>query len=244
MSEKKLALVTGASRGIGRAIAEHLAGDGFLVVGTATSESGAAAISERLAPHGGGGRVLRLDEPDSIESLIKGLQTDFGAPLVLVNNAGITADQLLMRLKLEDWDRVLDTNLRGAMWLSRACLRGMMKARWGRVISIGSVIGSMGNPGQSNYAASKAGLVGFTKSLAQEVGSRGITANVVAPGFIETDMTDALDDSARQRLLEQVPVQRLGAVDDIAAAVAFLAGEQAGYITGHTLDVNGGMRMN
>lgn len=244
MSEKTLALVTGASRGIGRAIAERLAADGFLVVGTATSESGAAAITERLAAHGGCGRVLRLDEPDSIESLVKGLQSDFGAPLVLVNNAGITADQLLMRLKLEDWNRVLDTNLRGAMWLSRACLRGMMKARWGRVISIGSVIGSMGNPGQSNYAASKAGLVGFTKSLAQEVGSRGITANVVAPGFIETDMTDALDDSARQRLLEQVPVQRLGGVDDIAAAVAFLASEQAGYITGHTLDVNGGMRMN
>jgi 3-oxoacyl-[acyl-carrier protein] reductase len=246
MSDTKqpLALVTGASRGIGLAIADALVAAGYPVVGTATSESGAKAIDERLRDSGGGGRVLRLDDIEQLDAGLKAILLDFGAPLVLVNNAGVTADQLLMRLKLDELDKVLNTNLRGTIWLSKGCLRGMMKARFGRIISIGSVIGSMGNPGQANYAAAKAGLIGFSKSLAQEVGSRGITANMVAPGFIETDMTDSLDEATRERLLSQVAVPRLGTVQDIANAVVFLASEQAGYITGHTLDVNGGMRMN
>jgi 3-oxoacyl-[acyl-carrier protein] reductase len=237
-----LALVTGASRGIGAAIADELAASGFFVVGTATSEAGAAAIGERIAGHGVG-RVLDVADAAAIDALVASIEGEFGAIRVLVNNAGITRDQLLLRMKDEDFSTVINTNLASVFRLSKAVLKRMLRERQGRIISIASVIGVTGNAGQSNYAASKAGVIGFTKSLAREVGSRGITANVVAPGFIDTDMTRALPDAQRQALLADVPLGRFGAATDIAKAVAFLASPAAAYITGETLHVNGGMYM-
>ncbi len=237
---REVALVTGASRGIGQAIALRLARNGAKVYGTATSAAGAAKISETLAPFGGEGRVLDVRDAAAVDTLLDSI----GAVSILVNNAGVTRDTLMLRMKEEDWDVVLATDLSSVFRLSRAVLRGMMKARYGRIISIGSVVGSMGNPGQANYCAAKAGVIGFSKSLAQEIGSRGITVNVVAPGFIDTDMTKALGEEARKALLERVPAQRLGAAEDIAAAVAFLASREAGYITGNTLHVNGGLYMD
>ena len=239
----QVALVTGASRGIGRAIALALAQGGATVIGTATSESGAAAISEALAPWGGEGKVLDVRDGAATEALVDAIAKDKGAIAILVNNAGVTRDTLLMRMKDEDWAQVIDTDLSAVFRLSRAVLRGMMKARYGRIVSVGSVVGLMGNAGQANYCAAKAGLIGFSKSLAREIGSRGITVNVVAPGFIDTDMTKALPEAARGALLEQVPAGRLGAPEDIAAAVCFLASPAASYITGETLQVNGGMYM-
>jgi 3-oxoacyl-[acyl-carrier protein] reductase len=239
----EIALVTGASRGIGAAIASTLAEAGARVVGTATSEAGAAAIAERLAVHGGTGRVLDVTRPGAIEALVDAVGTELGPVSILVNNAGITRDQLLLRMKDDDWQAILDTNLSPVFRASKAVLRGMMKARKGRVISIASVIGVTGNAGQANYAAAKAGIIGFTKSLAREVGSRGITANVVAPGFIETDMTRDLPEEARQKMLADTALGRLGAPQDIANAVLFLASPAASYITGETIHVNGGMYM-
>ena len=239
----EIALVTGASRGIGAAIADTLAAQGAKVIGTATSESGAAAIGERLAPHGGTGRVLDVADGAQVEALIESIGKEFGAIGILVNNAGITRDNLLMRMKDEDWQAILDTNLSSVFRTSKAVLRGMMKARKGRIISIASVVGVTGNAGQANYAAAKAGIIGFSKSLAKEIGSRGVTVNVVAPGFIDTDMTRALPEDARSALLGQIALGRLGEAQDIANAVAFLAGPHAGYITGETLHVNGGMYM-
>lgn len=244
--EGQVALVTGASRGIGAGIADALAQCGATVVGTATSESGAEAIEARLQairPECRG-RALDVNDADAVTGLVTEIGTELGAPTILVNNAGITRDQILMRMKEEDWEDILDTDLRSVFRLSKACLRGMMKARGGRIINISSVIAAMGNPGQSNYAAAKAGMIGFSKSLAREIGSRNITVNVVAPGFIDTDMTRALEDSQRESLLKDIPLQRLGEVDDIAAAVLFLASDAAAYITGHTLHVNGGMFMS
>jgi len=241
----QVALVTGASRGIGAAIADSLAEQGAVVVGTATSESGAGAITQRLSPASPGSRgaVLDVNDPAACEALIQEIASGPGAPTILVNNAGITRDQILIRMKEEDWDAVISTNLRSVFRLSKACLRGMMKARYGRIISISSVIGSMGNAGQANYAAAKAGMEGFSRSLAREVGSRGITVNVVAPGFIDTDMTRELDEAQRAELLRGIPLQRLGEPGDIAAAVSFLASPSGGYITGQTVHVNGGMYM-
>ncbi len=241
----EVALVTGASRGIGQAIARQLASLGAQVVGTATSDRGAAAIEDDLAAHGGEGLGLCLNvtEIASIDSAMKAIGDRFAAPTILVNNAGITRDNLLMRMKDEEWQSVIDTNLSSVFRLSRACLRGMMKAKRGRIINIASVVGATGNPGQTNYCAAKAGMLGFTKSLAREVGSRGITVNAVAPGFIDTDMTRELPDNQRTALIGQIPLGRLGAAQDIAAAVAFLASSQAAYITGETLHVNGGMFM-
>ncbi len=239
----EVALVTGASRGIGAAIAAALTARGATVIGTATSESGAAAIGERLAAHGGAGRVLDVRDGAAVEALVEDLGKEFGALTILVNNAGITRDQLLMRMKDDDWQAILDTNLSSVFRASKAVLRGMMKARKGRIISIASVIGSIGNAGQANYAAAKAGIVGFSKSLAREIGSRGITVNVVAPGFIDTDMTRALPEEQRNSLVGQIALQRLGTAEDIAEAVAFLASPAAAYITGETLHVNGGMHM-
>jgi 3-oxoacyl-[acyl-carrier protein] reductase len=240
------ALVTGASRGIGRAIADMLGRRGATVIGTATSERGAQAISAALADSGitGAGKVLNVTDPDSIATLMKDVQDEFAAPTILVNNAGITRDNLLMRMKDEEWDDVIQTNLTSAYRMSKACLRGMMKAKHGRIIMISSVIGATGNAGQSNYAATKAGVIGFTKSLAREIGSRGITVNAVAPGFIDTDMTQALPEEQRTALLGQIALGRLGAVEDIASAVAFLASADAAYITGETIHVNGGMYMS
>jgi 3-oxoacyl-[acyl-carrier protein] reductase len=239
----EIALVTGASRGIGAAIADELAAQGATVIGTATSESGAAAIGQRLAPHGGQGRVLNVTESGAIEALVDAIAKDVGALSILVNNAGITRDQLLMRMRDEDWQAILDTNLTSDYRASKAVMRGMMKARKGRIVSIASVIGLTGNPGQSNYAAAKAGIIAFSKSLAREIGSRGITVNVVAPGFIDTDMTRALPEESKQALLGQIALGRLGEAQDIAKAVAFLASPAAAYITGETLHVNGGMYM-
>ncbi len=239
----QIALVTGASRGIGAAIADELAVLGATVIGTATSESGAAAIGERLAADGGAGRALDVTDGAAVEALIDAIGKQFGAVTILVNNAGITRDQLLMRMKDEDWDAIIQTNLSSVYRTSKAVLRGMMKARHGRIINIASVIGLTGNPGQANYAAAKAGIIGFSKSLAREVGSRGITVNVVAPGFIDTDMTRALPEAQREALLGQIALGRLGQAADIARAVAFLAGPAAAYITGETLHVNGGMYM-
>lgn len=241
----QIAIVTGASRGIGAAIADTLAGAGARVAGTATTDAGAAAIAERLAgiADGCSGECLDVNDPDGPDGLVGRVTAALGAPTILVNNAGITRDQILMRMKDDDWDAVLDTNLRSVFRLSKACLRGMMKARRGRIISIASVVGSMGNAGQTNYAAAKAGMMGFSRSLAREIGSRGITVNVIAPGFIDTDMTRALDDQQRETLLRDIPLQRLGEPGDIAAAVLFLASEQGSYITGQTLHVNGGMYM-
>ena len=239
----EVALVTGASRGIGAAIADELAALGAKVIGTATSESGALAIGERLAAHDGLGRVLNVTDGAAVEALIDEIGKDHGGVSILVNNAGITRDQLLMRMKEEDWQAILDTNLSSVYRTSKAVMRGMMKARKGRIISIASVIGLTGNAGQSNYAAAKAGIIAFSKSLAREIGSRGITVNVVAPGFIDTDMTRALPEPQREGLLTQIALGRLGAPQDIAKAVAFLASPAAGYITGETLHVNGGMYM-
>lgn len=245
MLDNDLAFVTGASRGIGRAIALELGRRGAQVVGTATSEAGAAAIGESLAAAGvrGRGVVLDVASADSVERCFKELEAAEGIPTILVNNAGVTRDGLLMRMSADDWQTVIDTDLSAVFRTCKAVMRGMMKARRGRIINIASVVGVMGNAGQCNYAAAKAGLIGFSKSLAREVGSRGITVNVVAPGFIVTDMTDALNEQARKSLQEQVPLGRLGSPDDIAHAVAFLASPQAGYVTGETLHVNGGMYM-
>lgn len=239
----EIALVTGASRGIGAAIADTLAAQGAVVIGTATTESGAAAIADRLAACGGHGRVLQVNEAGAIEALIEALGKEFGSISILVNNAGITRDNLLMRMKDEDWQAVIDTNLTSVYRSSKAVMRGMMKARKGRIINIASVIGATGNAGQANYAAAKAGIIAFSKSLAKEIGSRGITVNVVAPGFIETDMTRDLPEEAKQAMLGQIALGRLGQAQDIADAVAFLAGPAANYITGETLHVNGGMHM-
>ena len=238
----KIALVTGASRGIGRAIAEDLVARGATVIGTATSENGAKAISEYLDGKGKG-FVLNVTENDSIEKFLADVRAEFGEIDILVNNAGITRDNLLMRMKDDEWQDIIDTNLSSVFRLSKAVMRAMMKKRYGRIITIGSVVGTMGNAGQANYAAAKAGVIGFSKSLAREVASRGITVNVVAPGFIETDMTRALTEDQRAGILSQVPANRLGDAKEIASAVAFLASDEASYITGETLHVNGGMYM-
>jgi 3-oxoacyl-[acyl-carrier protein] reductase len=241
----QVALVTGASRGIGRAILLALARAGATAIGTATSAAGAAAIDAALAAEGLKGRGLVLDvaDPASVEAAVADIDAREGAVGILVNNAGITRDGLLMRMKPEDWDAILNTNLSSVYRLSKAVLRGMMKARAGRIISIASVVGLTGNPGQTNYAAAKAGIIGFTKSLAREVGSRHITCNVVAPGFVDTDMTRALSEEQRAELARQIPLGRLGQVDDIAAAVLYLASPAGAYVTGETLSVNGGMYM-
>ena len=239
----EIALVTGASRGIGAAIADELAAQGATVIGTATSESGAAAIGERLAPHGGQGRVLNVTDGAAIDALIDAIAKEIGPIGILVNNAGITRDNLLMRMKDEDWQAILDTNLTSVFRTSKAVMRGMMKARKGRIINIASVIGVTGNAGQANYAAAKAGIIAFSKSLAKEIGSRGVTVNVVAPGFIDTDMTRGLPEDTMRALSAQIALGRLGEPADIARAVAFLAGPGAAYITGETLHVNGGMYM-
>jgi 3-oxoacyl-[acyl-carrier protein] reductase len=238
----KVALVTGASRGIGKAIAETLVAAGAYVFGTATSASGADAISAYLGDKGQG-LVLNVTDNASVDAAFEAIKAARGDVDILINNAGITRDNLLMRMKDEEWDEVIDTNLTSVYKLSKAVLRAMMKKRAGRIISIGSVVGTMGNGGQANYAAAKAGLVGFTKSLAREIASRGITVNAIAPGFIETDMTRALDNTQRDGILAQVPMNRLGHVDEIASAVLFLASDMAGYVTGETLHVNGGMYM-
>jgi 3-oxoacyl-[acyl-carrier protein] reductase len=241
----EVALVTGASRGIGHAIALGLGRAGAVVVGTATSEAGAAAIGAAFSEAGirGRGAVLDVAEQASVDGVVADVAGNEGAITILVNNAGVTRDNLLMRMKPEDWDSILDTNLSSVYRTARACLRGMMKARRGRIINIGSVVGAMGNPGQANYCAAKAGIGGFTRSLAREVGSRGITVNTIAPGFIETDMTRALDDAQRDAMASQIPLGRLGAPEDIAAAVLFLASPAGGYVTGETLNVNGGLFM-
>jgi 3-oxoacyl-[acyl-carrier protein] reductase len=241
----QVALVTGATRGIGRAIAVALGRDGATVIGTATTDAGAATIAAYLAEAGIAGEGIRLDVTDAaaVDAALAAIESRHGPVLVLVNNAGITRDNLLLRMKDEEWDAIMATNLKPVFRLSKAVLRGMMKARHGRIIQIGSVVGSSGNPGQANYAAAKAALLGFTRSLAQEVGSRNITVNCVAPGFIDTDMTKALPEAQRGKLLERIPLGRLGTPDDIAHAVAFLASPQAGYVTGATLHVNGGMLM-
>jgi 3-oxoacyl-[acyl-carrier protein] reductase len=239
----EIALVTGASRGIGAAIADELAAMGATVIGTATTEAGAAAIEARLASHGGHGRMLNVTDAAAVETLIDDIAKQHGPVSILVNNAGIARDQLLMRMRDEDWQAILDTNLTSVYRLSKAVLRGMMKARKGRIISIASVIGLTGNPGQANYAAAKAGIIAFSKSLAREIGSRGITVNVVAPGFIDTDMTRGLPEESKQALLGQIALARFGEPSDIAKAVGFLASPAAAYITGETLHVNGGMYM-
>ena len=238
--QPKVALVTGASRGIGAKVAERLAADGLFVVGTATTDAGAAAVGERL---GAGGLGLRLDIADgrSVEALVDRLADSPGLPSVLVNNAGITRDNLLLRMSAADWQAVIDTNLTGLYRVTRPLLRSMIRARWGRIINLSSVVARMGNPGQANYVASKAAVEGFTRALALEVGSRGVTANVVAPGFIESDMTAALNEQQTARMLERIPLGRVGSGQEVADAVAFLASDQAGYITGETLHVNGGL---
>lgn len=239
----EIALVTGASRGIGAAIADSLAAAGARVIGTATSAAGAEAIAQRLAAHGGQGRVLDVTDGGAVEALIESIIKEYGGLSILVNNAGITRDQLLMRMRDEDWQVILDTNLSSVYRTSKAVLRSMMKARRGRIISIASVVGVTGNPGQANYAAAKAGIIAFSKSLAREIGSRGITVNVVAPGFIDTDMTRALGEEQRKMLETTIALGRLGRPEDIAQAVLFLASPAAAYITGETLHVNGGMYM-
>ena len=241
----EIALVTGASRGIGQAIADVLAAQGATVIGTATSDAGAAAIGDRLSAAGlkGRGLVLNVSSGESVDAVFKDIEAKEGTPSILVNNAGVTRDNLLLRMKPEEWDEIMNTNLASVYRTSKAVLRGMMKARKGRIVNIASVVGLMGNAGQCNYAAAKAGIIGFSKSLAREVGSRGITVNVVAPGFVATDMTANLPAEHQQKLQEQVPLGRLGSVQDIAHAVAFLASPAAGYITGETLQVNGGMYM-
>jgi 3-oxoacyl-[acyl-carrier protein] reductase len=246
MSEdKKVALVTGASRGIGKAIAEQLAADGYTVVGTATSDSGADNISSYLKAVGndGCGMKLNVADDDSVAEVIKAVAAQYAAPLVLVNNAGITRDNILMRMKGDEWSDVIDTNLNALYRVSKACLRGMTKARWGRIVNITSVVGSMGNMGQSNYAATKAGAEGFSRALARELGSRSVTVNCIAPGFIDTDMTRELTDDQRELMLGQIPLGRLGQPEEIAALVGFLCSDSAGYITGETMHINGGMYM-
>jgi 3-oxoacyl-[acyl-carrier protein] reductase len=241
----KVALVTGASRGIGAAIAEQLGKAGAIVIGTATSLSGAEKISARFAELGirGAGKVLNVTDADSVATLLKDVGDEFGAPAILVNNAGITKDNLLMRMSDDEWFDVINTNLSAIYRLSKGVLRGMMKARWGRIINISSVVGAMGNPGQSNYAATKAGVAGFARSLAAEVGSRNITVNTVAPGFIDTDMTKVLPEEQKQQLLSRIPLGRLGAPEEIASVVVFLASDAGAYISGETIHVNGGMYM-
>ncbi|MEI6145230.1 MAG: 3-oxoacyl-ACP reductase FabG [Methylococcales bacterium] len=239
---KQIALITGASRGIGQAIAERLADDGFFVIGTATTDTGAESISAYLGENGKGMK-LDVSDSESVATVIKTINDDFGAPFVLVNNAGITRDNLLMRMKDDEWDDIINTNLSSVFRMSKAVLRGMMKLKTGRIINISSVVGSTGNAGQANYAAAKAGMIGFTKSMAKEVGSRNITVNTVAPGFIDTDMTRELNDDVKNALLSSIPLSRLGEAKEIAHAVAFLASSGASYITGETLHVNGGMFM-
>ncbi|WP_415891384.1 3-oxoacyl-ACP reductase FabG [Neptuniibacter sp. SY11_33] len=243
--EGKIALVTGATRGIGKAIAEELGRQGAVVVGTATSEKGAEAISAYLAEAGvkGTGLVLDVADSASVEAVLKTVQDDFGTVEVLVNNAGITRDNILMRMKEDEWDSVLNTNLNSIYRLVKGCLRGMTKARWGRIISVSSVVASMGNAGQANYAAAKSGMEGFTRALAREVGSRNITVNCVAPGFIDTDMTSGLADEHKDALKSQIPMNRLGQPEEIAAVVGFLASQGGGYVTGESIQVNGGMYM-
>lgn len=243
--EGKIALVTGASRGIGRAIAEELGAQGAIVIGTATTDAGAQAISDAIAARGaqGVGMTLNIADSESVAHGLAKIEEHFGTPLILVNNAGITRDNLLMRMKDDEWEDVIDTNLNGLYRLSKGVLRGMMKARWGRIVNIGSVVGAMGNGGQTNYAAAKAGLEGFTRALAREVGSRNITVNAVAPGFIDTDMTRELPEAQREALKAQIPLGRLGQPGEIAGVVAFLASDAAAYITGATVPVNGGMYM-
>lgn len=240
----EIALVTGASRGIGKAIAERLSASGATVIGTATTDGGADKISEYLTTSGGKGMCLNVTDPASIASVIKQITDDFGAISILVNNAGITRDTLLMTMKEDQWLDIIETNLTSIYRISKACVRSMMKARKGRIISISSVVGATGNPGQTNYSAAKAGLIGFTKALAREIGSRNITVNAVAPGFIDTDMTRELPDDQREALIKQIPLNRLGDPCDIANAVAFLACPDAAYITGETIHVNGGMYMS
>lgn len=241
--DNKVALVTGASSGIGRAIAEHLSAQGITVIGTATSDSGAQNISDYLADKGVGMK-LNVTDPESIAAVIAAIKENYGqTPDILVNNAGITRDNLLMRMKEDDWADIMSTNLTSVFRLSKAVMRGMMKSRWGRIITIGSVVGSMGNAGQSNYAAAKAGLIGFSKSLGREIAVRGITVNVVSPGFIDTDMTKSLADEQVKALTQQIPAARLGKPEDIAQTVGFLVSDGAAYITGETINVNGGMHM-
>ena len=240
----KVALVTGASRGIGKAIAEVLATNGATVFGTATTENGAAKITEYLKNKGGFGIALNVSDQNSIDNAIASITEKVGAPAIVINNAGITADNLFLRMKDEEWDNVLNTNLSGVFRLVKACIRPMIKMRWGRIINISSVVAFMGNAGQTNYAAAKAGMVGFSKSLAREVASRGITVNVIAPGFIDTDMTRELSAEQRDKLKAQIPVGRIGSPEDIANTVYFLATDAAGYITGETIHVNGGMLMD
>ena len=244
--EGKVALVTGASRGIGQAIALQLGAQGAVVIGTATSEQGAQRISQTLQEKGnkGTGKLLNVCDAESVTAPLARIQSEFGAPLILVNNAGITRDNLMLRMKDDEWFDVIDTNLNSLYRMSKAVLRGMTKARWGRIISIGSVVGAMGNAGQVNYAAAKAGLEGFGRALAREVGSRSITVNAVAPGFIDTDMTRELPEAQREALLTQIPLGRLGQAEEIANVVTFLASEQASYVTGTTIPVNGGMYMS
>ena len=241
----KVALVTGASRGIGKAIAEQIGQMGYIVVGTATTDNGADKISAYLKETGveGSGMCLNVVDSESVDSVIKAITEQYGAPTVLVNNAGITKDNLLMRMKDDEWSDVINTNLNSIYRLSKACVRGMSKARWGRIINISSVVGSMGNAGQSNYAATKAGVEGFSRALARELGSRGVTVNSVAPGFIDTDMTKDLGDDHKANLLTQVSLGRLGSPDEIASVVSFLVSDGAAYITGETIHVNGGMYM-
>ncbi|WP_110656439.1 3-oxoacyl-ACP reductase FabG [Salinicola halimionae] len=245
MTERRVALVTGASRGIGRAVARELGRQGRIVIATATSEAGAGRIDDDLKAEGIEGLGLALDVTDqaSVDALFKRITEDFGAPTILVNNAGITRDNLLMRMKEDEWDAVLDTNLKSVYRVSKASLKGMTRARFGRIVNVSSVVAMMGNLGQVNYAAAKAGMEGFTRALAREVSSRAITVNAVAPGFIDTDMTQSLPEAQREALLKQIPLARLGQPEEIAAAIAFLASDAAGYITGETLQVNGGMNM-
>jgi 3-oxoacyl-[acyl-carrier protein] reductase len=244
--QSKVALVTGASRGIGAAIADELGSAGYIVVGTATSQSGADKISQRLAARKslGAGMVLDVTQPESIEVLLKSVIEKFGAPIILINNAGVTKDNILMRMKEGEWLDVINTNLTAVFRLSKACVRPMTKARWGRIVNISSVVGSMGNGGQSNYSASKAGVEGFGRALAKELGSRSITVNTVAPGFIDTDMTKDLPEANKEALLSQIPLARLGLPSEIASVVRFLISDAAGYITGETIHVNGGMYMS
>ncbi len=245
MSSKRVALVTGATRGIGKAIATALGQVGMIVIGTATTESGADAITKRLASEGieGRGYALNVTDADAIIEVVKAISSEYGAPTVLVNNAGITKDNIMLRMKEDEWSEVIDTNLTSVYRVTKACLRGMTKARFGRVINIGSVVGQMGNIGQANYCATKAGVEGFSRSIAKELGSRNITANTVAPGFIQTDMTEELTDEQKDMMLSNVPAGRLGQPEEIAAVVAFLASDAAGYVTGETIHVNGGMYM-
>ena len=243
MLNEKLVLVTGASRGIGRAIALTLGNAGATVIGTATSDEGASNITKIFAENNilGKGMILNVTDNEQISELLKSITAEYGSVDILVNNAGITRDNILVRMKEDEWDEIIDTNLSSVYKMSKAVLRGMIKKRFGRIISITSVVGSMGNAGQSNYAAAKAGIMGFTKSLAREVGVRGITVNAIAPGFIKTDMTDALSDEQKETLVSQIPLGRLGTADEIAQSVLFLAGESGSYITAQTLHINGGM---